>query len=109
MSTCTQRCYGKFGHDPTAAHDWQALGREYLGLGEGERAVAAMQRALELEPQNPLLWWSMVRARGRPSELSVGPHVLCVEVWVGASASASVFVFVCVHGCRRLTGVAAGV
>ena len=58
-SKLAQRCYNKAEKDPTLASDWQALGREYIGLREGERAVAAFQRAVELEPENPLMWWSM--------------------------------------------------
>ena len=53
------RCYTKSEMDPTAAETWQQLGRVYLDLKEGTRAVTAFNKAVELDPENPLMWWSL--------------------------------------------------
>ena len=54
-----QRCYSKSGYDASDATVWQKLGREYISLREGERAILAFEKALQIDPENPLLWWSM--------------------------------------------------
>ena len=58
-----QRCYNRSGKDPTDALVWQALGREYISLREGNRACAAFEKALQIEPENPMLWWSMAEGQ----------------------------------------------
>ena len=56
------RCYSKSGYDATDAVVWQNLGREYITLREGERAISAFEKALQIDPENPLLWWSLAEA-----------------------------------------------
>ena len=45
--------------DATKSESWNSLGRKYIEVKEGTRAVAAFNKALQLDGENPLLWWSL--------------------------------------------------
>jgi tetratricopeptide (TPR) repeat protein len=57
-----QRCYGKSLMDATKSESWQKLGKRYVEVKEGTRAVSALKKAVELDGENPLLWWSLAEA-----------------------------------------------
>lgn len=57
-----KRCYGKSLMNATSAESWQALGKRYSEIKEGTRAVSALNKAVELDSENPLLWWSLAEA-----------------------------------------------
>jgi tetratricopeptide (TPR) repeat protein len=57
-----KRCYGKSLMNATNPECWQALGKRYTEIKEGTRAVSALNKAVELESENPLLWWSLAEA-----------------------------------------------
>ncbi len=52
-------------HPRTYASAWLYLGRSYLALGEEERAIRALEKAMEFEPGSPLAMVSLAQCYNR--------------------------------------------